>query len=57
MMIGGQARFARNWTVNPSGAEAAIFWENYNNAMAVDALAPGITRPSAILRKETYNIS
>ena len=32
--------------VNPSGFEARIFWENYANTMAADALIPCIARSS-----------
>ena len=32
-----------------SDVEARIFWKNMVNAMATDAMAPCITRPSAIM--------
>ena len=39
---------------NAFDAEVEIFWDNYVNAMAVDALAPCIIRPSAAIVLTVY---
>ena len=34
---------------NPCGAGTGMFWDNYINTMAVDALAPCVARSSAAM--------
>ena len=41
------AEHCRKMSVNVSGAETGIFWDNYVNTVDADALAPSIARPSA----------
>ena len=41
------AEHCRKMSINVSGAESGIFWENYVNTIDADALAPSIARSSA----------
>ena len=43
--------------IHPSDAEMGIFWVNYVNTIAADALAPCVTTPSAameLIRKDKW---
>ena len=44
------------WEFSTSGAEAGLIQDNYVSTMAADALAPCVTRPSAVTVLSMYVI-